>query len=67
VTGAGSISASQLLADTLQTLIACFMGIACTQITCVRRRDEDMLLILASDGLWDVFTNQEARDFAVDK
>jgi protein phosphatase 2C len=38
-----------------------------SQITCVRRRDEDMLLLLASDGLWDVFTNQEARDFAVDK
>ncbi len=31
------------------------------------RRDDDVLLLLASDGLWDVFNNQEARNAAVTK
>ena len=31
------------------------------------RRGEDQLLLLASDGLWDVFTNEEACALALEK
>ncbi|GLC46197.1 hypothetical protein PLESTB_001534000 [Pleodorina starrii] len=41
--------------------------IAEPEITSVVRRTEDQLLIMASDGLWDVFTNEEARTLALDK
>lgn len=34
--------------------------IAHPEVTRVLRRPEDQLLILASDGLWDVFSNQDA-------
>ena len=34
------------------------------QITILSRRPEDELLLLASDGLWDVLTNQEACSLA---
>ena len=34
------------------------------QITILSRRQEDELLLLASDGLWDVLTNQEACSLA---
>lgn len=37
------------------------------QVTYVLRRREDQLLVLASDGLWDVFSNDEARALALDK
>ncbi|KAG2483038.1 hypothetical protein HYH03_018067 [Edaphochlamys debaryana] len=41
--------------------------IAEPEITSVMRRREDLLLIMASDGLWDVFTNDEARTLALEK
>ncbi|GFR48367.1 hypothetical protein Agub_g10257, partial [Astrephomene gubernaculifera] len=41
--------------------------IAEPEITSVLRRPEDQLLIMASDGLWDVFTNEEARTLALEK
>ncbi|KAG2427719.1 hypothetical protein HYH02_014550 [Chlamydomonas schloesseri] len=41
--------------------------IAEPEITSVLRRPEDTLLIMASDGLWDVFTNEEARTLALEK
>ncbi|EFJ44479.1 hypothetical protein VOLCADRAFT_121292 [Volvox carteri f. nagariensis] len=41
--------------------------IAEPEITSVLRRPEDQLLIMASDGLWDVFTNEEARALALEK
>ncbi|GIL81560.1 hypothetical protein Vretimale_738 [Volvox reticuliferus] len=41
--------------------------IAEPEITSVLRRSEDQLLIMASDGLWDVFTNEEARALALEK
>ncbi|KXZ42753.1 hypothetical protein GPECTOR_120g420 [Gonium pectorale] len=41
--------------------------IAEPEITSVLRRPEDLLLIMASDGLWDVFTNEEARSLALEK
>ena len=31
----------------------------------MRRAEEHWCLILASDGLWDVFTNAEAIDFVI--
>ena len=34
------------------------------QVTIIGRSDEDELLLLASDGLWDVLTNQEAVNLA---
>ncbi|ESQ42702.1 hypothetical protein EUTSA_v10013611mg [Eutrema salsugineum] len=34
------------------------------EVTCVRRVKEDDCLILASDGLWDVMTNEEVCDMA---
>lgn len=34
------------------------------QVTIVARRPEDELLLLASDGLWDVLSNQEAISLA---
>ena len=33
-------------------------------MTIIGRSDEDELLLLASDGLWDVLTNQEAVNLA---
>ncbi len=36
------------------------------QMTSVMRSGEDQLLLLASDGLWDVFTNEEACSLALD-
>ena len=37
----------------------------CTvQVTIIGRAEEDELLLLASDGLWDVLTNQEAVNLA---
>ncbi|PNW87560.1 hypothetical protein CHLRE_02g141250v5 [Chlamydomonas reinhardtii] len=41
--------------------------IAEPEITSVLRRPEDTLLVMASDGLWDVFTNEEARTLALEK
>eukprot|EP00891_Asterochloris_glomerata_P008404 jgi/Astpho2/8404/Aster-01460 len=38
--------------------------IAQPEITILSRRQEDELLLLASDGLWDVLTNQEACSLA---
>ena len=34
------------------------------QVTIIGRSEEDELLLLASDGLWDVLTNQEAVNLA---
>ena len=34
------------------------------QITILARKPDDELLLLASDGLWDVLTNQEACSLA---
>lgn len=34
------------------------------QVTIVARRPDDELLLLASDGLWDVLSNQEAVTLA---
>mmetsp|Transcript_3614 Transcript_3614/g.7828 ORF Transcript_3614/g.7828 Transcript_3614/m.7828 type:complete len:582 (-) Transcript_3614:984-2729(-) len=39
--------------------------IANPEVTRVMRRREDRLLILASDGLWDVFSNEEACALAI--
>lgn len=36
----------------------------CLQITILARKPDDELLLLASDGLWDVLTNQEACSLA---
>ena len=36
----------------------------CFQITILARKPDDELLLLASDGLWDVLTNQEACSLA---
>ena len=36
----------------------------CLQITILARKRDDELLLLASDGLWDVLTNQEACSLA---
>ena len=37
---------------------------ATAQVTIIGRSEEDELLLLASDGLWDVLTNQEAVNLA---
>lgn len=34
------------------------------QVMCLRRTPSDLLVILATDGLWDVFTNEEAHEAA---
>ncbi|KAI5067567.1 hypothetical protein GOP47_0018095 [Adiantum capillus-veneris] len=34
------------------------------EVTCIQREDEDEVLILASDGLWDVLSNDYACDIA---
>lgn len=34
------------------------------QVTILARRPDDELLLLASDGLWDVLSNQEACTLA---
>lgn len=34
------------------------------QVTIIGRSEEDEILLLASDGLWDVLTNQEAVNLA---
>ena len=36
------------------------------QVTLLMRRRDDVMLILASDGLWDVFSNVEACIMAVE-
>lgn len=33
-----------------------------TQVVCVTRNPSDQLMILATDGLWDVFTNEEVHE-----
>jgi serine/threonine protein phosphatase PrpC len=35
------------------------------QVLMVERSREDEVLVMASDGLWDVIGNQEAADMAV--
>eukprot|EP01023_Acetabularia_acetabulum_P022213 TRINITY_DN21923_c0_g1_i2.p1 TRINITY_DN21923_c0_g1~~TRINITY_DN21923_c0_g1_i2.p1 ORF type:complete len:186 (+),score=46.30 TRINITY_DN21923_c0_g1_i2:7-564(+) len=35
------------------------------EITVMRRQSEDQIIIMASDGLWDVFDNQEACNLAL--
>ena len=37
---------------------------ALPQVYCVGRHDRDHLIILATDGLWDVFTSEEAHEWA---
>lgn len=37
---------------------------AAAQVTILGRHDQDELLLLASDGLWDVLSNQEACSLA---
>ena len=44
--------------------VAEIIAIAALQITILARKPDDELLLLASDGLWDVLTNQEACSLA---
>lgn len=37
---------------------------AVTQVVCVPRQPADLLLVLASDGLWDVMGNEEVHELA---
>jgi serine/threonine protein phosphatase PrpC len=46
-------------------LTCCLAASVCLpQITILGRRDDDELLLMASDGLWDVLSNQEACSLA---
>lgn len=38
----------------------------CAQVTILGRHEADELLLLASDGLWDVLSNQEACRYLSD-
>ena len=37
------------------------------QVTQLMRRNNDVLLIMASDGLWDVFSNVDACVMAINR
>lgn len=43
----------------------CLCPCACAQVLCLQRCPDDELLILATDGLWDVFSCQEAATLAL--